>query len=148
MEGRASARLTVTVARSPAADRDTQRRRAVSARGPAAQAGLSSQSQQRAACQADSDQVQVHPAAAGTVTAAARAGCRRDRAPPRPRQTGPLFTVGGTTGKPGSHSTRAQSQMKMLRRAQNEMFTFEIDAENAIVGCTLGTLGHPVELAS
>ena len=100
MEGRASARLTVTVARSPAADRDTQRRRAVSARGPAAptRAGLSSQSQQRAACQADSDQVQVHPAAAGTVTAAARAGCRRDRAPPRPRQTGPLFTVGGTTG--------------------------------------------------
>jgi hypothetical protein len=29
---------------------------------------------------------------------------------------------------------------------QNEMFTFEIDSEIALVVCTLGTLGHPVEL--
>ena len=34
-------------------------------------------------------------------------------------------------------TTRAQSQMKMLRRAQNEMFRFEIDSEIALVGCTL-----------
>jgi len=27
------------------------------------------------------------------------------------------------------------------------MFTFEIDSENALVGCTLGTLGPTVELA-
>ena len=36
---------------------------------------------------------------------------------------------------------------KLSRDAvQNERFTFEIDAENAIVGCTLGTLGPTVEL--
>jgi hypothetical protein len=29
---------------------------------------------------------------------------------------------------------------------QNEMFTFEIDSENALDGCTLGTLGPTVEL--
>ena len=46
----------------------------------------------------------------------------------------------------GPVATRAQSQMRMLRRAQNEMFTFEIDSEIALVGSTLGTLGHPVEL--
>jgi hypothetical protein len=31
-------------------------------------------------------------------------------------------------------STRSQSQMKMLRSGQNEMFTFEIDLEIALVG--------------
>ena len=36
--------------------------------------------------------------------------------------------------------------MKMLRRVQNEKFTFEIDSEIALVGCTLGTLGPTVEL--
>ena len=34
-------------------------------------------------------------------------------------------------------TTRAQSQMKMLRRVQNEMFTFEFDSETALVGSTL-----------
>ncbi len=29
------------------------------------------------------------------------------------------------------------SLSKMLRQVQNEMFTFEIDSENALVGCTL-----------
>ncbi len=29
---------------------------------------------------------------------------------------------------------------------QNELFTFEIDSKNALVGCTLGTLGPTVEL--
>ncbi len=33
--------------------------------------------------------------------------------------------------------TRAQSLSKMLRYVQNEMFTFEIDSENALVGCIL-----------
>jgi hypothetical protein len=34
----------------------------------------------------------------------------------------------------------------MMRKVQNEMFTFEIDSESALVGCTLGTLGPMVEL--
>ncbi len=42
------------------------------------------------------------------------------------------------------HATRAQSLMKMLRRVQNEMFTFKIDSEIALVDCTLGTLGGGV----
>ncbi len=32
---------------------------------------------------------------------------------------------------------RSKSLSKMLRQVQNEMFTFEIDPENALVGCTL-----------
>ena len=42
--------------------------------------------------------------------------------------------------------SRAQNQMKMLRRVQNEKFTFEFDSEIALVDCTLGTLGPTVEL--
>ena len=38
--------------------------------------------------------------------------------------------------------------MKMLRRVQNEMFTFEIDSEIALVDCTIGTLGPTVELVN
>ncbi len=33
--------------------------------------------------------------------------------------------------------TRTRTQMKMLRGVQNERFTFEIDKEKALVGCTL-----------
>ena len=34
-------------------------------------------------------------------------------------------------------ASRSRTQMKMLRGVQNERFTFEIDAENALVGSTL-----------
>jgi hypothetical protein len=44
------------------------------------------------------------------------------------------------------YKTRSKSLSKMMREVQNEMFTFEIDSENALVGCTLGTLGPTVEL--
>ncbi len=44
--------------------------------------------------------------------------------------------------------SRAQSLMKMLRRVENEKFTFKIDTEIALVDCTSGTLGLTVELAS
>ncbi len=37
-------------------------------------------------------------------------------------------------------ATRARSQMKMLFFVQNEMFTFEIDSEHALVGSTLERL--------
>ena len=41
-------------------------------------------------------------------------------------------------GGPGHwHATRAQSQMKMLRRVKNEIFTFDFDSEITLVGCTL-----------
>ena len=36
-----------------------------------------------------------------------------------------------------AEATRSQSQMKMMRRVQNEMFTFKIDSETALVGSTL-----------
>ncbi len=34
-------------------------------------------------------------------------------------------------------ASRTRTQMKILRGVQNEMFTFEIDSENALVGSTL-----------
>ncbi len=34
-------------------------------------------------------------------------------------------------------ASRTRTQMKMLRGVQNERFTFEIDTEKALVGCTL-----------
>ena len=43
-------------------------------------------------------------------------------------------------------ATRFKSPSKMLRRVQNEKFTFEFDSEIALVDCTLGTLGPTVEL--
>jgi hypothetical protein len=36
-----------------------------------------------------------------------------------------------------STPSRTRTQMKMLRGVQNERFTFEIDTEKALVGCTL-----------
>ncbi len=32
-------------------------------------------------------------------------------------------------------------KLRMLREAENEKFTFEFDAENALVGCNFSTLG-------
>ena len=40
------------------------------------------------------------------------------------------------------------SLMKMLRRVENEKFTFKIDTEIALVDRTIGTLVPTVELAS
>jgi len=37
----------------------------------------------------------------------------------------------------GPGPTRSKSQSKMMRKCENEMFTFEIDSEIALVGCTL-----------
>ncbi len=34
-------------------------------------------------------------------------------------------------------TNRAQSQMKMLRRVKNEIFTFDFDSEITLVDCTL-----------
>ncbi len=45
-----------------------------------------------------------------------------------------------------SPPTRSQSLSKMLCWVQNEMFTFEIDSENALVGCTLEHWRPGVEL--
>ncbi len=42
----------------------------------------------------------------------------------------------------------AQSLMNMLRRVENEKFTFKIDTEITLVDCASGTLGPTVELAS
>ena len=58
------------------------------------------------------------------------------------------YTSHMTSGTDESYATRAQSLMKMLRRVENEKFTFKIDTEIALVDCTIGTLVPTVELAS